>query len=90
MKLEEFVHALNAKFETTRFTIAPRGRKFKKILEEGHGAYCFVDSAGNIYKPETFHKPAPGRRDTLRTVKMEYVDPYGSWLYKENAAKRGF
>lgn len=99
--LGEFVAALNAKFAGNGkdykhvFMVAPRGRKYQKVVVQSgipdangslgdaqRSVYCFVDeSTGAIYKAEGWAKPAKGIRATLATLDIANVDPYGSWLY---------
>jgi len=47
---------------------ASRGPKWIRITQEGPGhgsAYCFLDTAGNIYKADGWKRPARGIRGTI-------------------------
>lgn len=86
MTHQEFIDALNAKFigEYT-FSLMP-GKKYARVVSHpvmgsGASAYCFLDAEGNVYKCGSWKAPAKGVRANLKTLDMEKVDAYGSWLY---------
>jgi hypothetical protein len=79
---QDFVDALNAKFGGG-FTVQA-GRKFNRIVRNVYGqnqVYCFTDNEGIIFKAEGWKKPAKRVRNTIKTVNMNSVDIYTSWLY---------
>jgi len=87
MTLNEFVTALNDKFNSIGYTfiIERPGVKFTRVVitATAHkSVYCFVDAAGYIYKSAGWKAPAKGVRSSLTTVDITNVDPYGSWLYR--------
>jgi hypothetical protein len=43
---------------------------------------CFIDEAGNIYKPAGCKSPAKGIRGSVYDIESyKHADPYGGWLY---------
>ena len=80
MTITEFVAALNEKFGGG-FKQGHRFVKYTRIVHRS-SAYCFIDAAGNIYKPASWKAPAKGVRSTLATVVMSTVDQFGGWLYR--------
>lgn len=86
MTLQEFIDALNAKFNSIGYTflVERPGVKYTRIVRTStdRSVFCFVDAAGNIYKAAGWKAPAKGVRSTLATVNIANVDPYGSWLYR--------
>lgn len=86
MTTQEFVAALDARFADYAFS-SNQGKKYTKVMTSFRGqtsfsVFCFIDQAGNIYKPDGWRKPAKGVRSTLATVDITKVDPFGSWLYR--------
>jgi hypothetical protein len=85
MTIDQFVQHLNNRFglgDQFAYTV---GKKYTRLyIRRGRlrSTYCFIDDAGNIYKPASWAAPAKGVRSTLDTVKIEEVDEYGSWLYR--------
>lgn len=87
MTLQEFIDALNAKFNGTGYTflVERPGVKYTRIVRShttSRSVFCFVDAEGNIFKSASWASPAKGVRSTLATVNIANVDPYGSWLYR--------
>ena len=87
MTQQEFIDALNAKFNGIgyMFLVERPGVKYTRIVQTAQAhrsVFCFVDAEGNIYKAAGWKAPAKGVRSTLATVRIETVDPYGSWLYR--------
>ena len=89
MTIQEFIDGLNAKFEGQYyFSIEKPGIKYTRVIQSfkshrsSRSAFCFVDAEGNIYKPDSWERPAKGVRSTLTTVNLDNVDPYGTWLYQ--------
>ena len=85
MTRQEFIDALNQKFNGTNYTFSldKPGAKFTRVVRGRLGlVYCFLDVEGNIYKTAGWKAPAEGIRSTLDTVDISKVDPYGSWLYR--------
>jgi hypothetical protein len=87
MTLQEFIAALNTKFNGIGYTfcIERPGVKYTRIVQTAsahRSVYCFIDAEGNIYKSASWKAPAKGVRSTLATVDIARVDPYGSWLYR--------
>ena len=80
MTITEFVAALNEKFGGG-FEQGHRFVKYTRIVHR-NSVYCFIDAAGNIYKPASWKAPAKGVRSTLATVVMSTVDQFGGWLYR--------
>jgi len=55
-RLEQFLVKAQAITESSLEIV--RGRKYAKIVEDGHRAYCFVDlTNGNILKPASWKAP---------------------------------
>jgi hypothetical protein len=81
--IDQFIEHLNTLANRAgvsyRFTAA-RGKKYTKVV--GSGAYCFIDAEGNIYKAESWSRPAKGVRARLATLDLRQVDLYTSWLYR--------
>lgn len=86
--IQEFVAALNAKFADSYGFEAEPGRKFTRIAQTpklggGRSVYCFVQNDTlDVLKAEGWKKPARGIRANVRTVDVNRIDPYGSWLYR--------
>lgn len=58
--------------------------KNEQVLEQrNRQCYCFIDQEGNIFKSDSWTKPAKGVRATIEQVLSgeTAADPYGSWLY---------
>ena len=73
-----------------KFYIAEGGRKYHKIVMDGHGSrsvHCFVDkNTGEVYKSASWKAPAKGVRFDLRVIKerefvLETCDWAGGYLY---------
>lgn len=83
----EFIAALDAKFVGQyTFELEP-GRKYTRVVAtpvsgSGRSSYCFLDADGNVYKSAGWKGPAKGIRANLKTLNMDKVDAYGSWLYR--------
>ena len=94
MTTQEFITALNEKFNSVGYTflVERPGVKYTRIVQTAPGhksVFCFVDAEGNIYKAAGWKGPAKGVRSTLATVSINQVDPYGSWLYYVQGIKNG-
>ena len=89
MTIQEFVAALNLKFNHTdyEFTADKPGAVNVRIVRSYVGGgqrsvFCFIErETGDILKAASWKAPAKGVRGNLATVDMSKVDPYGSWLY---------
>lgn len=73
----------------TKFTFS-KGKKYWKIFEYNNdgkhkSVHAFLDfQTGNIYKPDSWNKPAKHIRFNIFEKNfLNYVDPYGSYLYKK-------
>jgi len=69
-----------------------KGGKFYRVYIEQkdspgqhRSAYCFIDLDGNIYKADSWKRPAKGPRGHVETTDPNKVDPYTSWLYRRGA-----
>ncbi len=89
MTIAEFIIALNEKFKNETdylFSIERPGVKYTRVIRgragQSRSVFCFIDTDGNIYKPDGWKRPAKGVRSTLATVNISRIDPYGSWLYR--------
>jgi len=85
MTIREFIDALNTKFTGSYHFETESGSKYTRVIQSGTGsrsAFCFIDGEGNIYKPDSWKRPAKGVRSTLATVNLVNIDPYGGWLYR--------
>ena len=78
--VKTFIAELNQKFGGG-YEACKSGAKYTRIIKRG-SAVCFIDTAGNIYKPASWKGPAKGIRATLATVDMNKVDQFGVWLYR--------
>lgn len=66
-----------------------KGPKFYRVYiesKDGGGndrsAYCFIDMEGNIYKADSWKRPAKGIRGNVKTTDPRKADQYTSWLYR--------
>lgn len=66
-----------------------KGKKYYRVYieradEKGadRSAYCFIDMEGNIYKADSWKRPAKGIRGTVHDVDPDSIDQYTSWLYR--------
>lgn len=49
-----------------------KGKKFIKVIENAQGSdrvHCFIDMQGNLYKSETWSRPAKGIRGNINNDK---------------------
>lgn len=52
------------------------GKKYARIIKDDVCAFCFVDFLGNLYKPESWSKPAKGIRRHISKPLLEEGDFY--------------
>lgn len=92
---EDFVTALNSKFNTDLYEVQP-GRKYDRIVKhyrpgDGGSAFAFVDrGTGDLIKPGGWAKPQRDKNGLAVRFNLERsfelavhaADPYGSFLYK--------
>lgn len=82
---DRFVNLLNEKFAGTDLSFsAMHGIVRDRIVVTYHdqrSAYAFVDTNGNVLKPDSWKRPAPGIRYTSVEEAAIAADPFGSFLY---------
>jgi hypothetical protein len=64
-----------------------KGAKFYRVVignmdGSQQSAYCFIDMEGNIYKADSWKRPAKGPRGHVDSTDPNSIDPYTSWLYR--------
>lgn len=88
MTIADFLFALNSKFTNHTFFTERPGVKYTRVIQscpsnpDSRSVYCFIDAAGNIYKPASWKAPAKGVRSTLATFDINSADPFGGWMYR--------